>query len=484
MARFNDLSNELVLGILEEVLPEDIVSVSLTSKRIHQLAVARLEEHRMLQQRYTNFQNMIEHKPNNWHDPGGLLANPLCKIMIDARIGHYVKNIDLSFCTFSLRDGWKPDAVFEEEVTTSTTRLKQCSKTNMEIIEEAVRAVEIIPKEEVNDWLQQIRSGNENPLVALLFLYAPKLQMLKFIDPFRRSELSYLLKMVQRVADQMHTTKSHQSQLKNVEICFAEGWKSLDFVKAFMSLPSLASIKTELLFVDGRTHEVSSAILPWPSNVTEMSFRNGLLPRKVMTELLHGVTNLKSFSYHFRHLWREGDYKPPFECFALLNCLKTTASHTLEHLELGAEEIETSSLAPLRDFQSLQNIEIRTSLSFAVEGKIASLAGVLPVSLERLAMFWREKALVEGAKTVAEAFVALVRESVTQLPHLQKLALYTGDQEEMDALFDVFASDETAQINPRLSFNFRGDRGKGDIFAGVENVCTCGNNCFGMNLTY
>ena len=34
MARFQDLSTELVLGILEKVLPDDIESVSLASKRI------------------------------------------------------------------------------------------------------------------------------------------------------------------------------------------------------------------------------------------------------------------------------------------------------------------------------------------------------------------------------------------------------------------------------------------------------------------
>ena len=48
MARIQDLSNELVIGILEHVSPDDIESVSLASKRIYQLAIPRLEEHRML----------------------------------------------------------------------------------------------------------------------------------------------------------------------------------------------------------------------------------------------------------------------------------------------------------------------------------------------------------------------------------------------------------------------------------------------------
>lgn len=48
----------------------------------------------------------------------------------------------------------------------------------MEIIEEAIRTIKIIPTEEVDDWLCEIRHGNEDPLVALLLLHAPKIHSL------------------------------------------------------------------------------------------------------------------------------------------------------------------------------------------------------------------------------------------------------------------------------------------------------------------
>ena len=63
MARIQDLSNELMLSILEEVRPEDIVSISLASKSIYQLAIPRLEKHRSLQKQYSNFRNMVEDEP-------------------------------------------------------------------------------------------------------------------------------------------------------------------------------------------------------------------------------------------------------------------------------------------------------------------------------------------------------------------------------------------------------------------------------------
>ena len=52
-----------------------------------------------------------------------------------------------------------------------------------------------------------------------------------------------------------------------VELSSAELWESLDFVKAFMSLPSLESIRTDYLFVSDQLHGPGSAILRQPSNV-------------------------------------------------------------------------------------------------------------------------------------------------------------------------------------------------------------------------
>ena len=70
---------------------------------------------------------------------------------------------------------------------------------------------------------------------------------------------------------------------------------------------------------------------------------------------------------------------------------------------------------------------------------------------------------------------------MTHLPHLRTLYLSTRDQEESDALWDCLASDETAQINPLLSFEIHGPSGGGPIAAWMDNECTCGNDCFGNN---
>ena len=482
MAQFQDLSTELVLAILAQVMPEDIESFSLASKRIYQIAIPRLEEHRVLRKQYTNFRNMVEHRSHHWHDPGGLLAELLCKIMTDARVGLYVKNIDLELCNSGPRDGWKPDAIFEQQINTRSTRFQADLKTNMEIIEEAIRAIGVIPSEEVGDWLIQIRRGNEDPLVALLLLHATRLNTLKFVVPYARSESLFLLETIQRVTMQGSAVELYPSHLKNVELWFAEGWQSLDLIKAFMSLPSLTSIKTESLFVDGRRYESNSAILPQPSNVVEISFRSGFLPPEALSELLQGVKNLKSFAYDFRHLWRDEEYTPAFDCLAVLGSVEANTGQTLEYLKLSAEDIEMRQIAPVRRFRTLREIEVRTNRCFAVnKGKPIDLISLLPVSLEKLTMSWYETTSADGVEILTEAILGLVRGSKTRLPHLRTLGVNTRDQVASDALWDCLGSDETAQVNPMLAFEIQDPSGGGEIPAWADNVCTCGQDCFGNN---
>ena len=480
MAQLRDLSNELVLNILDKASPEDIESISLASKSIYQLALPRLQEHRRLRKQYSKFENMVEYKPNHWGDPGGLLANLLCKIVTDARIGHYVRKIQLDLWNTNPRDGWKPDEIFENQLPIGTVRLQQECQTNMEIIEEAIRAIEIIPTEEVDDWLGQIRSGNEDPLAALLLLYAPKLSSFRFVVPYYPSRPSYLLKTMQRVADHRPTIKPYISHLKHIDMYFAEGWENLDFVKASMCLPSLTSIETNTLFVDGRTHEASSAILPQASNVTDIAFRSGFVPQTVLSEILSGVKNLKSFTCDFVQLWRDDDYRPPFDSHAFMSTLEINAAHSLQYLRLGIDEIKTSQMASVRGYHALREIVLLTNRCLAVEGSnIEDLIGVLPVSIERIELRWRRKTAADGVKKMIEAFVGLVRESKIQLPRLRTLAVsFQEDEEISQALWDCLGSDETAQMNKLLSFEIRGPNSHGQIPAWNDNVCTCGQDCF------
>ena len=480
MAQFQDLSSELVLGILEEVQPDDIVSISLASKTIHQLALPRLDEHRRLQKQYSRFNNMVEFAPNTWKDPGGLLADLLCNIISNTRIGQYIKTIDLEYWNSSPLEGWKPDAVFDQRNFTSKSWVQPCSKTNMEIIEDAVRAAEIIPRDEIDDWLHEIRHGNEDPIVALLLLHAPKLHTLDFIVPYNSGDSSFVLRTIERIVASELPVKLHLSHLRDVRLRFAERWSDLHLVKAFMSLPSLTSILTHRLYVDDRTFEASSARLSRPSNVRDILFLGGYLPCNFFWELLKGVKKLKSFHYNFRSIWREDTYEPPIDSLTIIRSLEANAAHTLERLSLGAyEEAKTIKIA-LRGFHILRDVSLHSnSYSIIEESRLGDFVSSLPPSLEKLSLSWYQTRPEDSFEALKRATLGFVRESKTHLPRLRRLYLETFDSRESEALWDQLGSDETAQINPKLSFYIRGPDRKGEIGAWCDNECTCGQDCFG-----
>lgn len=161
--------------------------------------------------------------------------------MTDAEVGHFVKKIDLDVWSNCAREGWKPDTVFQKQLSANRNQLPQSLKTNIEIIEEAVRAVGLIPTEGADECLYRV-------LIAFLLLYAPKVHTLKFAVPSARSESSYLFKTIQHFGRQGCTANTYPSYLKNVESSFAELWESLDFVKAFMSFPRSNPSKLTISF--------------------------------------------------------------------------------------------------------------------------------------------------------------------------------------------------------------------------------------------
>lgn len=71
----------------------------------------------------------------------------------------------------------------------------------------------------------------------------------------------------------------------------------------------------------------------------------------------------------------------------MLCSLEASASHILDHLELGAQDIKTSQIAPLPEFCVLREIEIQTRRCFAEnDGGSANFIGLLPNSLEGFTM--------------------------------------------------------------------------------------------------
>ena len=86
MTRLLNLPNEVLVEILDYVLPDDLVNFSITCEHIHSLATRSLRVHRVLQRKYFNFHWKDEHsgrKHDHFERLQDLLRNPW--------VGFYVK---------------------------------------------------------------------------------------------------------------------------------------------------------------------------------------------------------------------------------------------------------------------------------------------------------------------------------------------------------------------------------------------------------
>lgn len=93
MASFDHLPNEIILGTLEMVLPEDLENFAQTSKRVFLLARPFLEHHRRFIRLYsTTFKSAQLRRDAFWFAP---IPSLLMKIRNDPRIGHYIREVKL-----------------------------------------------------------------------------------------------------------------------------------------------------------------------------------------------------------------------------------------------------------------------------------------------------------------------------------------------------------------------------------------------------
>lgn len=84
MTSFYDVPPEIVVMILEIVLPADLENFAFASKTIQTIAQPLLERHRRRVRKYSNITN---------HDPTLPICDALRDVLINPRIGYYVRSL-------------------------------------------------------------------------------------------------------------------------------------------------------------------------------------------------------------------------------------------------------------------------------------------------------------------------------------------------------------------------------------------------------
>ncbi len=410
MTQFTDLPNEIVAMIAETVFPGDIVNFSATSKKIQSLSEKPLQKHHEMK---------LRHQFYSCYKYGTNLSNLLHNVVLQPTIAFYVKYLDLGTWSDRWDDG--PEAWYT-----------QYPQEKMVALEKAVAAS--VPSDQIPTWVTALRSGDEDPALALLLLRLPNLATLSF----RRVGITFqcLFQTLTCILDTPGTT--FLSSLTTLEVN-RQGSKSWQAINILARVPSLRSI-TGWMIQDMNNDDDSEYLLPpRSSNVSSLTLLQSGIGAQQLYRFLQGFKALNRLSY-------SGVYE-------IRAALLTHANASLEYLYLSISEDarEKCYIGSLRDFENLT--ELDTQLAALVNAEDPSgrvLAQMLPASVEKVHLHDED---YHTPKTIQDLITEAAEDKQDDLPNLKELhvSLYmsgmdSGDKEAVvrmqakckDAGFDLF----------------------------------------------
>lgn len=290
MAQLSDLPAEVILNVLQCVLPDDLESFAKTSTTLFNLAAPLLRQHFELKKKHSTISNVGKtireyNQPNEI--PGNMLATTLKMVLEEPRLAFYVLELRL--------DSWYTEW---EDVSGSAGSLFQ---TNLHLPysheEEASmkKAIaNIVNPADVSVWAQQLEKGDETPIIGLLSLLLPNLTTVALEKNYVECLVECLKLLETRRPNQMEPAGPLFPTLTHVKLQpQAPDKEALQFLIHFAAYPSVKSMHAHLL--DGRDISMDiTALSTRSSNVSELIFEGIQSPFASFTIL--ALTCRTSFS--------------------------------------------------------------------------------------------------------------------------------------------------------------------------------------------
>lgn len=263
MARFSDLSSEVVVMISNFAQPRDLDSFFLTSQHIRELNKACITEHSMLKKKY---KYLISHTDSIPIDKFGTLANLLRKVLTAPRAASYVEDLDIR----GWHVGWTNGSHRDDRRSND-----MLSKENRILFNDAISASKYVPADTVDSWMEGFEDGLEDQIIGLLLVVLPNISSLNLTDVPDWDDL---------VGDTIYRISQYPklealTMLKCVTISGKETETPLRVVKSLAALPSMRQIYAENV----STTDLDQYASPPDSKVTSLC----LIMCAVEPECLH-----------------------------------------------------------------------------------------------------------------------------------------------------------------------------------------------------
>lgn len=289
------------------------------------------------------------------------------------------------------------------------------SDSVMRAFEEAINNSNSIPIGEKEHWISTIKSGNQNPVVALLL---PRLYYLTYLELILgdRDDL-FVLKTLKGIVED--SSSSSLSQLREVKVLGrASLTHRLELATACVALPSIVSVRARWL-VEGPldSAETTYQMVPRSSCVRDIEINDCCLSRDTWLNLIRAVKSksLRSFKYSYS---AGGDH-PAYDW--IYAALFRFSSKSLEELSLRRHySLPLNSMEfDFKRFRKLRVLAIDYALLMGNKFEITKKAvSFLPKSLEILEIYPCRLHVLQWLPDLVDS---LARAKRNRLPRLKEL---------------------------------------------------------------
>ena len=361
---FNALPNELIYQISERVQPADLENYGRTSHRIKEIAAPLVQEHRQLKAEYTKIS--VNHVA---------AAKMLYELCARPWIALYPESVELrghrSWRNFGGPRN-RERAVLVAEVIRKRAFVDEAD------LRDILRRTRLIPAHEVDRWLEQINTGDEDFLFALMLACLPNIRRLTIqLDHTKLEQVKEMIRSIKRRTPDVHGDRA-LSKLKDVYVLEKDtsdnGVCDLEMFPLLASLPGIQSMHGRNL-VGLYRDCYRDGWLDYPgasSTIEHIYLETCGMSVEGLEKLCNSIKSLRSFKY-IAHRAGWGLHR--------ISDLLKNARGTLEELVLSTGSGPSRFIGTLRGFTALKNVKIDTDMLFQ-RGKISRAVDILPASIE------------------------------------------------------------------------------------------------------
>lgn len=467
MARFGDLPEETILAIWPYIHPNAVESFALTCQRIHNLGAKAITEHNRLRIIY---QTLVNEPSQDTQEEliraprSELLINPVVDIMRESRIAYYVEEVRMQSCSAC----W--DSIFID------SQRKRETYRHLHVLSRLLEGCKYIRQSEITQWWDQIKIGNEDPMLGLLLSILPNVRTIIF-DPYLMVS-SLCLVLIRRMAQDPKSLALSRLNEVTIESLELGGPEDLTALATFALFPSVSKIVGVNIADDGRSDcgfkadRFRPEFPPKASNVKILEFQDTDLASETFNLVLWMFKSLESFTYTPCPAAWDLEAIHKFKSFAIRRALALHSKESLKNLILLACDRKKEYMGTIHDFKCLASLTTDWGLLLP-PGTIDSctLAAALPQSIEEVTLLVDHKFNARRAKRLIRHLLvckryehpglrvfSLVRLTVPAMEILQngkmvEIAQATGLTLRLEIAPEIFSASEIRYRGYLTSFS-------------------------------